>query len=101
MKKDDLLSISPIDGRYSNLCKDISLIFSEYNLIKQRVRVEIEWFKFLAEANDVSTLPPISKKNESTLNQIVSDFSLKDAKIDAEGPLARAANLRTINSGVD
>ena len=80
MKKDDLLSISPLDGRYSNLCKDISLIFSEYNLIKQRVRVEIEWFKFLAEANDVSTLPPISKKNESILNQIVSDFSLKDAK---------------------
>ena len=47
MKKDDLLSISPLDGRYSNLCKDISLIFSEYNLIKQRVHVEIEWFKFL------------------------------------------------------
>ena len=81
MKKDDLLSISPLDGRYSNLCKDISLIFSEYNLIKQRVRVEIEWFKFLAEANDVSTLPPISKKNESTLNQIVSDFSRKDASL--------------------
>ena len=60
MKKDDLLSISPLDGRYSNLCNDISLIFSEYNLIKQRVRVEIEWFKFLAEANDVSTLPPVS-----------------------------------------
>ena len=77
MKKDDLLSISPLDGRYSNLCNDISLIFSEYNLIKQRVRVEIEWFEFLAEANDVSTLPPVSKKNESILNQIVSDITSK------------------------
>ena len=37
MKKDDLLSISPLDGRYSEICKDIGNIFSEYSLIKYRV----------------------------------------------------------------
>ena len=42
MKKDDLLSISPLDGRYSEICKDIGNIFSEYSLIKYRVYVEVK-----------------------------------------------------------
>ena len=44
MKKDDLVSISPLDGRYSEICKDIASIFSEYSLIKYRVHIEVKWF---------------------------------------------------------
>ena len=80
MKKDDLLSISPLDGRYAKICTDISTIFSEYNLIKQRVRIEIEWFKFLSKLQGISTFPPISKKEENFLNQIVNNFDIKDAR---------------------
>ena len=80
MKKDDLLSISPLDGRYAKFCTDISEIFSEYNLIKKRVYVEIEWFKFLAESKGINTLATISKKNQRVLDQIASNFKLQDAK---------------------
>ncbi len=80
MKKDDLLSISPLDGRYSNLCTEISDIFSEYNLIKQRVRVEIEWFIFLSKSKEISTLPSITKKDELGLYKIISNFNIKDAR---------------------
>ena len=48
MKKDELLSISPLDGRYAKLCTEISATFSEYNLIKQRLFVEISWFIYLS-----------------------------------------------------
>ena len=80
MKKDDLLSISPLDGRYAKLCVEMSDIFSEYNLIKQRVRVEIEWFKYLSKSKEISTLPSMTKKDELNLDKIISNFDLKDAR---------------------
>ena len=36
-------ALTALDGRYAKLTKDLSDIFSEYGLIKQRVFVEIEW----------------------------------------------------------
>ena len=41
--------ISPIDGRYAGKCADLRPIFSEYGLIRQRVRVEALWLKALAK----------------------------------------------------
>ena len=39
-----LSAISPIDGRYNNKTNELSTYFSEYALIKYRVKVEIEYF---------------------------------------------------------
>lgn len=47
MELDNLLAISPIDGRYRKQTQDISEYFSEYAYIKYRVLVEIEWLKVL------------------------------------------------------
>ena len=44
-----LLSISPIDGRYSNKTSLLQNYFSEYALIKYRVYVEIKYFIELAK----------------------------------------------------
>ena len=81
MKKDDLLSISPLDGRYSEICKDIGNIFSEYSLIKYRVHVEVKWFIYLSKLNKISGLPKITTKDEKFLNNIFLNFNIKDAKI--------------------
>ena len=81
MKKDDLLSISPLDGRYSEICKDIGSIFSEYSLIKYRVHIEIKWFIFLSKLNKISGLPKLRSKDEQFLNNIVANFNIADAKI--------------------
>ena len=39
-----LFSISPIDGRYRNKVSKLENYFSEFALIKYRVKVEIEYF---------------------------------------------------------
>ena len=44
-----LTAVSPIDGRYHGKTEGLSDYFSEYALIKYRVRVEIEYFIMLCE----------------------------------------------------
>ena len=80
MKKDNLLSISPLDGRYSEICKDIGNIFSEYSLIKYRVHIEIKWFIYLSKLNKISGLPKLKAKDQNFLNNILTNFDITDAK---------------------
>ncbi len=49
MKLDLLTAISPVDGRYRGKTEPLADYFSEYALIKYRVRVEIEYFITLCE----------------------------------------------------
>lgn len=44
-----LSAISPVDGRYRNQTEKLSDYFSEYALIRYRVRVEVEYFIALCE----------------------------------------------------
>ena len=44
-----LTAISPIDGRYAGKTATLTAYFSEYALIKYRIRVELLYFKALAE----------------------------------------------------
>ena len=44
MNLDILTAISPIDGRYRGKTESLAEYFSEYALIRYRVRVEIEYF---------------------------------------------------------
>ncbi|HXQ63979.1 MAG TPA: lyase family protein, partial [Steroidobacteraceae bacterium] len=41
-------ALSPVDGRYAGKCAELRPLFSEAALIRHRVRVEAEWFLFLA-----------------------------------------------------
>ena len=49
MELDLLTAISPIDGRYRGKTEALASYFSEYALIRYRVRVEIEYFITLCE----------------------------------------------------
>ena len=49
MELDMLTAISPIDGRYRSKAADLAAYFSEFALIRYRIRVEIEYFLFLCE----------------------------------------------------
>lgn len=44
-----LTAISPLDGRYAGKVEALRPIFSEYGLIRHRVRVELAWFRMLAD----------------------------------------------------
>ncbi len=49
MELNALTAISPIDGRYRSQLQHLGEYFSEYALIKYRIRVEVDYFLFLAE----------------------------------------------------
>ena len=48
MELDILTAVSPIDGRYRSKTEALAAYFSEYALMKYRVRVEIEYFSRFA-----------------------------------------------------
>ena len=78
MELDLLTAISPIDGRYRNKAGVLAAYFSEYALMKYRVRVEIEYFITLCEL----PLPQLKDFNKGLFEQlrgIYKDFSEADA----------------------
>ena len=49
MQLTELTAVSPIDGRYRSKAQALDAYFSEYALIRYRVRVEVEYFIALCE----------------------------------------------------
>ena len=49
MQLQPLTAISPIDGRYRKQLQHLDEYFSEFALIKYRVKVEIKYFIYLSE----------------------------------------------------
>ncbi len=76
---DPLLALSPIDGRYAGKVDTLRPIFSEYGLIKARVRVEVEWLLALAAEPGIVELKPFSDAATSTLRALAANFSVEDA----------------------
>jgi adenylosuccinate lyase len=75
-----LTAISPLDGRYRSKVARLADHFSEYALIRYRVRVEVEWLKALAAEPGVPELPPFSPATIDLLDHCVRDFSPTDAE---------------------
>ncbi len=75
----ELTAISPVDGRYRERVKSLSDFFSEFALIKYRVRVEIEYFIALCEL-PLPQLQSVDYSYFDKLRSIYKDFSLEDAR---------------------
>ena len=73
------MAVSPIDGRYRKQVEDLSLYFSEYALIKYRVRVEIEYFIALCEL-PLEQLKGLDSSYFPKLREIYENFSCEDAQ---------------------
>ena len=74
-----LTAISPIDGRYRGKTEPLSEYFSEYALVRYRVRVEIEYFIALCEL----PLPQLQDFNHDrfeAMRDIYRQFTLADAQ---------------------
>ncbi len=76
MELEPLTSISPIDGRYRGQLQHLDVYFSEFALIKYRVKVEIAYFLFLGERKFFKISPSFKKQ----LLKIGEFFSLEDAQ---------------------
>lgn len=78
MELDSLTAISPIDGRYRGKTESLANYFSEYALIRYRIRVEIEYFITLCEL----PLPQLAHFDHSlfdALRDIYRNFDEKAA----------------------
>lgn len=78
MKLDILTAISPIDGRYRGKTEPLADYFSEYALIRYRIRVEIEYFIALCEI-PLPQLKGFDHTKFETLRNIYKNFSEDDA----------------------
>ncbi|HEX5153796.1 MAG TPA: adenylosuccinate lyase [Parafilimonas sp.] len=76
MELNTLTAISPVDGRYRKQVAHLDEYFSEYALIKYRVKVEVAYFLFLA---DKKFFKLVSKAKQNLI-AIADNFSLNDAE---------------------
>ena len=76
MQLQPLTAISPIDGRYRGQLQHLDEYFSEFALIKYRVKVEVEYFLFLAERKFFKVAPAIKK----SFLEVANEFSINDAE---------------------
>ena len=78
MALSSLTAVTPIDGRYYNNTHELSAFFSEFALIKYRVRVEVEYFIALSESG-IAQLQQFDKTLNEKLRDIYRNFSQEDA----------------------
>ena len=79
MNLDLLTAISPIDGRYRGKTEQLANYFSEYALIRYRVRVEIEYFITLCEL-PLPQLASFDKSLFERLRDIYRNFDENEAQ---------------------
>ncbi|MBR7043297.1 MAG: adenylosuccinate lyase, partial [Prevotella sp.] len=79
MELQELTAISPVDGRYRGKTAKLADYFSEFALIRYRIRVEVEYFIALCEL----PLPQLAGFDHSLfshLRKIYEDFDENDAR---------------------
>ena len=77
---DSLKNLSPLDGRYHNKTKQSREIFSEHGLIKERIRVEIQWLNYFLNHFKPELLTEHTKKKINELDRVVSDSLIERVK---------------------
>ena len=78
MQLSSLTAISPVDGRYRSKCERLDEYFSEYALIRYRVKVEVEYFIALCRL-PLPQLEAVECAACDSLRDIYRDFTLEDA----------------------
>lgn len=79
MTRSALTAISPIDGRYIDKTQELVAYFSEFALIKYRVKVEVEYFIALVD-NDLAPLKDFPRDKFDALRDLYLKFSENDAQ---------------------
>ncbi|ALQ97145.1 adenylosuccinate lyase [Xylella fastidiosa 32] len=74
-----LLALSPLDGRYLSKVDTLRPIFSEYGLIKARVKVEIAWLLALAAEPNIVELAPFSVAAQTRLRALADGLTIEHA----------------------
>ena len=74
-----IAALSPLDGRYAKSVEALRPVFSEYGLMRARVRVELSWLKALAAEPKIVEVPPFDEAVLTEIDDVIAGFSLEDA----------------------
>lgn len=74
-----IAALSPLDGRYAKSVEALRPVFSEYGLMRARVRVELSWLKALAAESKIVEVPPFDGAVLAEIDDVIAGFSLDDA----------------------
>jgi adenylosuccinate lyase len=80
MELNTLTALSPVDGRYWDKITNLSGYFSEFALIRYRVKVEVEYFIALCEAPSPQLKEIKKLEIYFALRKIYTQFTLADAQ---------------------
>ena len=75
-----LTALSPLDGRYAAKVEALREHFSEFGLIRARVRIEIAWLVALAAETGVPEVAPFSASARAALDAVALSFAPADAE---------------------
>lgn len=78
--RSQLMSISPLDGRYSRHCAELGEFFSEFALTKFRTQVEVAWLIRLSEEPSISEIPSLDATTIAELESLYESFCIEDAE---------------------
>ena len=74
-----IAALSSLDGRYAKSVEALRPVFSEYGLMRARVRVELSWLKALAAEPKIVEVPPFDEAVLAEIDDVIAGFSLEDA----------------------
>jgi adenylosuccinate lyase len=75
-----LTALSPLDGRYRTKVVALADHFSEFALMRQRVRVELAWLEAISDEPGIAEVPPFSTATRALFSSVQRDFSIGDAE---------------------
>ncbi|MDE6164863.1 MAG: adenylosuccinate lyase, partial [Muribaculaceae bacterium] len=78
MQLSPLTAVSPLDGRYRSKCAPLADYFSEYALIRYRIKVEVEYFIALCGLG-LPQLANVPAEALERMRSLYTDFSEADA----------------------
>ena len=75
-----ITALSPLDGRYAGKVEALRAHFSEFGLIRNRIRVELAWLKALAGEPHFAEVRPFSADTAVELDAVLAGFAVADAE---------------------
>ncbi len=77
---DALVALSPLDGRYAGKVAALREHFSEYGLIRHRIRVELAWLCALADEPAIAGIAPFSAAARAEIAAVAETFGVADGE---------------------
>jgi len=75
----EITALGPLDGRYAGKVEELKGIFSEYGLIRRRLRVEIAWLTTLCAEPAITEARELSDDEKESLQSLLETFTPDEA----------------------